>query len=151
VAQGVTVGEVITLAGGLTADAFPEGIRLFRTAEVAAATEYIERLKGQLEAAVAVNQRSLLSGTGGDPRDVQALQITIAQQEAEIARLANARATGRLLGIDFIGLLAGRDNADVAVQDGDVIEIPIRPGTLRIYGEVMNAGSLRFEPKLRVP
>ena len=151
VAQGATVAEVIALAGGVTDEAFVEGIRLFRISEIAAAEEYIERLKQQLEAAVSVNQRALLGAGGGNANDIAALQITIAQQEAEIARLARARATGRLLGVDFPGLLGGRPEANISVQDQDIIEVPVRPGTLRIYGEVMNAGSLQFDTGLTVP
>lgn len=150
-AQGATLGQVMALAGGLSDQAFVEGIRLFRQSEVAAAAEYIERLKQQLEAAVAVNQRALVGGGSGAEEDFKALQVTIAQQEAEIAKLAKARATGRLLGLDFRGLLIeARSESDVVLQDGDLIEVPIRPGTLRVFGEVMNPGSLRHEDGLRV-
>jgi polysaccharide export outer membrane protein len=36
------------------------------------------------------------------------------------------------------------------LRNGDVIDIPSRPGTVRVYGEVMSPTSLRFESNLKV-
>ena len=148
VPNGTTVGQLLALAGGLTGDAFIPGIRLFRTSEQAQAQEYIEELRSRLQGAVAVNKRQLV-GTAED-QDTKALQQTIAQQENELVRLQRAKATGRMLGIDFAGLIAGRPEADLPLQSGDRIEIPAQPNTIRIFGEVMNPGSLKFEPNLKV-
>lgn len=148
VPNGTTLRELFELAGGMTEDAFVPGIRLFRETERLQAAEYLNELRNRLQGAVAVNKRQLAGTT--TETDTKGLEQTIIQQENELVRLQHAQATGRMLGIDFAGLLGDRPEADLPLQSGDRIEVPAKPGAIRIFGEVMNPGSLRYDPHLRV-
>lgn len=146
--HGTTVSQLLLIAGGLTPDAFPGGIRLFRESEKAAGARFLEDMRAQLEGAVNINRNRLTQAHSSD--DAESLQLTIANQEQGLVRLQKSRATGRLTGVDFPGILEGRAAADLQLRDGDVIEIPARPLAVRVLGEVMSPGSLRFEGNLRV-
>lgn len=147
-AHGTTLSQVLQIAGGLTPDAFVDGIRLFRESEKEAGTRFLEEMKAQIEGAVAVNRTRLTQAHSSD--DAETLQLTIANQEQGLLRLQKARATGRLTGIDIRGMLDGRVGVDLELRDGDTIEVPTRPQAVRVLGEVMSPGSLRFEANMKV-
>lgn len=145
--RGTTLRQALTIAGGLTADSFPQGMRFYRVSEAKEAQRQLEEMVRQLSQAVAVNQQQL--ATANTPTGQKILQATVMQQEAELARMQRATATGRMAGIDLLRVAAGDESADFVLQNGDSIEIPSRPGTIRVLGEVMVPGSLRVEPGLR--
>lgn len=147
--RGVTLTRALAIAGGLTDDAFPAGARIYRASEAAEQQRYLQDLADRLERALIVNREQF--GTATSLLGRQSLQTTIANQEAELARMRKATATGRLAGVDLATALAGHAEADLVLVNGDAIEIPIRPGTIRVMGEVMVPSSLRYEPGLRAP
>ncbi len=146
VPAGTSLSAIIALAGGLTERAFPEGAALYRESEKAAAIEHLKDLAQRLEGAVTVNKRRLSDA----PLDADraGLQATIANQEAELVRIRTAQATGRLAGLHFADLIVGKAN-DLQLHRGDVLHVPTRPGTVRVLGEVMSPGSIRFEGEMR--
>lgn len=145
---GTTLGEALAITGGLTRWAFPEGARFFRVSEAEVAQRHLEMMMQDLGKAVAINERQLTQAN--DPQGREILQQTVIQQELELERMQRAQATGRMAGVDLLGILAEIDGADFVLQDGDRLVIPKRPGTIRVLGQVMTPGSLRFEPDLRV-
>ncbi|HYE06273.1 MAG TPA: SLBB domain-containing protein [Planctomycetota bacterium] len=146
VPAGTSLSAIIALAGGLTERAFPEGAALYRESEKAAAIEHLKDLAQRLEGAVSVNKRQLADA----PLDADraGLQATIVNQEAELVRIRTAQATGRLAGLHFADLIVGKAN-DLQLHGGDVLHVPTRPGTVRVLGEVMSPGSIRYEGAVR--
>jgi protein involved in polysaccharide export with SLBB domain len=53
-------------------------------------------------------------------------------------------------GVNLEQILAGKAEADQVLQNGDLIDLPPRPGTIRVLGEVMVPGSLVFVENLSV-
>lgn len=145
--RGTTLRQALKIAGGLTEDSFPQGTRFYRVSEAKEAQRQLDEMVRQLSQAVAVNQQQL--ATANTPTGQKILQATVLQQESELARMQRATATGRMAGIDLQRISAGEESADFVLQNGDAIEIPSRPGTIRVLGEVMVPGSLRVEPGLR--
>jgi protein involved in polysaccharide export with SLBB domain len=145
---GTTLSQALAIAGGTTRWAFPEGLKFFRPSEAAAAEERLGLIRAQLAQAKSVNEALLNQAT--DREDRQRLQATVVNQETELARMEKAQATGRMTGIDLVNILAGDAEADFQLQNGDRIVIPKRPDTIRVLGQVMTPGSLRFEPGLKV-
>jgi protein involved in polysaccharide export with SLBB domain len=144
---GTTLRNVLVLAGGFTAQAFPRGARLERVSERRAQEEQLKEMSRRLSSTVAINQRRL-TGADNEP-DKKALEASIANQQAELVRMQTAGATGRLAGIRFTDVFTGDKDADVPLADGDLITIPPVPRSIRVVGEVMAPGSMVFELGLR--
>ncbi|MFW5829953.1 MAG: SLBB domain-containing protein, partial [Planctomycetota bacterium] len=145
---GTTLGQALAIAGGLTEWAFPAGARFFRASEAEVAEEQLDNLMRQLQQSKAVNESLLNNAT--DPSGRAALERTIVNQQIELERMQRAQATGRMTGVDVRGILALAPGTDFTLQEGDRLSIPMRPGTIRVLGEVMTPGSLRFEEGLQV-
>jgi protein involved in polysaccharide export with SLBB domain len=145
---GTTLGQALEIAGGLTKWAFPRGTHFFRASEAAIAQEQLELLQQQVSESKSINEQKLNSAN--DQRGRIALQQTILNQELELAKMQRAQATGRMSGIDIPGILSGVEGADFQLQDGDRIVVPKYPGTIRVLGQIMTPGSIRFEEGLKV-
>ncbi len=117
-----TLSEVVREAGGLTSDAYPAAGVLLRHG-------YDERL------------------TAGTP-----------EEEAQISRLENLGVSDTdnfkrqmsmrppSVNVDMEkALVQGDHGADVALKDGDEIDIPTRPTTVYVYGFVNNAGFVQYQ------
>lgn len=143
---GTTLGQAIAIAGGLTERAFPAGARYYRESEAEEAVRQLEDMSRRLDQTIAINRRQLAEATTERGRLV--LEQTILKQEQELARIQRAQATGRMSGIDLVAVIDGAQ--ELVLQDGDRLEVPAHPGTIRVLGEVMVPGSLRFEPGLHV-
>lgn len=136
--RGELLSDVISRAGGLTRNAFLDGVIYTREVIKERERVQIKKLAEQLRADVAT--KSLSGGTG-----------SVAPQDAMnmIKQLEDQPPVGRLV-IDLPSILAGQENHDVQVQDGDLLYIPRSDNTISIVGEVQHAGSHRFDSALSV-
>lgn len=134
VPSGTTLGQLVALAGGIEPEAFPRGAKVFRVQEAEAAKQFINDLIRRAEVALAISNRASIEA---DEEAKDEASRNIARQEADLAQLRKSTATGRMAGIDLEGILAKRDGADIVLQDGDKVELPAKPGTVRILGEIM--------------
>ena len=140
---GATLTTVLSVAGGFTQRAFPQGGRLYRNSERMVQEEHLKEMTRRLSSTVGVNQRRL-TGADNEP-DKKALEASIANQQAELVRMQTASATGRMAGVRFADALTGAEGSDIPLADGDLIEIPPIPHSIRVVGEVMAPGSTVFE------
>ena len=144
---GTSLRTVLTLSGGFTSQAFPEGGMLLRASEKAAQEEHLREMARRLKTSVGINERRVV---GADSEtDRKALEATIANQQDELVRMQTAAATGRLSGVRFSDAFAGIEGSDLALSDGDSIIVPARPNSIRILGEVMAPGSVVYVPGMR--
>ena len=139
---GSTLGQAVTLAGGLLPEAFPRGARLYRIQEAEVAKQFLADLLRRTEASLAINKQAAVDAADDESKEDAARNL--ARQEAELVQLRQATATGRMAGVDLARILAGEPGTDQVLQDGDRIDLPARPGTVRILGEVMVPGSQVF-------
>ena len=132
--RGETLSSVLERAGGLTDLAFPEGSVFTRV-------ELREREREQLERA-------------GEPleRDLAALSVTDpdvgdhdhGRPVAARANCANTVPTGRWV-IRLDDLVAGDEDADIVLKDGDSCIVPDVRQEVTVLGEVQYATSHVFE------
>lgn len=113
------ISEVIKRAGGLSAQAYPKGATLVRKFHIS--KQEAERKSKQL------NELS-------DNSQEVSLKVAPVQEE-----------TNESIGIDLVKALEEPgSNADMLLQDGDIIKIPKEPQTVRIQGEILYPTSTRY-------
>jgi protein involved in polysaccharide export with SLBB domain len=142
--KGETLREVLARAGGLTVMAFPEGGVFTRMDLKVLEQQQIDRLAERMRSDLA--SLALAAANAGQSDAAQALQ----SGQALLAQLQGAKATGRFV-IDLPGLLISstRSEKDVVMRDGDELFIPKKRQEVTVIGEVQNASSHLYLPKLR--
>ena len=122
VEDSTLLSEVLERAGGFTPQAIIPEARLLRKSALIDKDPEYERLRGT-------------------PRD----QMSKLEYEYLVMR-ESSQNIGRVV-VDFSKLfLTGDSNEDVALRDGDVIEVPRSPGVVHVTGRVARAGGVVFEP-----
>ena len=128
--QKETIADLIQRAGGLKPTAYAEGTMLIRR------SEYLKE-EGEL-----TNYRGAIK---------RAKVLTILENDTNTYTAAEAKFDlPEAIGIDLATLLANPNSeANMALQDGDVISIPRKLSTVRVRGEVLNPGKIKHLDKLR--
>jgi protein involved in polysaccharide export with SLBB domain len=146
VARGETLRSVMKRAGGLTALAFPQGSIFTR--------EFLKERERQQVKVLADRLRQDLSSlalqgaqTGG-PAAAQASE-TLAIGQSLLSDLQSAEPVGRLV-IDLDKVLSAEPGSsdDVILRNGDRLRIPRQVQEVTVIGEVQNATSHLFTPRL---
>ena len=133
-----TLSDLIQRAGGIKPEGFAMGA--FFTRESARESqreqigEYIDRLR----------------------RSFAARSLTRESQNTDFATLApvieamdNFEPVGRFV-VDIPSVMLGDESADITLQDGDALHIPLNPGAVSVVGEVRRTGVFRHQADLRV-
>lgn len=135
--RGETLGELIARAGGLTDQAYPYGTVFTRRSVALEQRESFNRMARELRSSLAAALAQ--PGTEG--------QRAAAAAEA-VERLATSlqgiEPTGRMVVEADPTVLQVRPDLDTVLHPGDRIEIPRRPSTVTVSGQVMNPTSLQF-------
>jgi len=137
-----TLRSVLRRAGGLTPDAYIYGSQLTRESARIDQQKSLNELARTMEVQIRQTAVSVAASTqlGDLPQMMQA-------EEAIIAQLHNARASGR------VALsVRPKDNKltdfpDMMMEDDDRLMIPHTPSTVSVVGDVYNPGSFIFEPR----
>lgn len=131
--SGETLASLISRAGGLTENAFADGAIFTREAVREAEKQRARELSQEIQRGYAA---SILTQEQAKTLDIDIIK--------EISTgLTNADAQGRLL-VDVNRALAGREDADIELLDGDKLVIPERTNTISIVGEVRRSSSHGF-------
>jgi polysaccharide export outer membrane protein len=134
--RGERLSSLLARAGGLTDLAFPEG-SIFTRVEIQ------ERQREQLEALAQRIERDLAAVSVSEPNASQ----TITAGQSLIRQLRESVATGRWV-IRLDDLVAGNDEADVVLKDGDQLLVPDERQEVTVLGEVQYATSHVYERDL---
>ena len=138
--SGERLSSVLKRAGGITARAFPQGLVLIR--------ESVQRMQAiELEKFIAAQKQRLISeaasySAGAAPiagqMNQQGEATTLQIQLQALDQLANRLPLGRVvLKTESIEALEGNE-ADVLLEEGDQITVPVRPTVVNIIGAVRN-------------
>ena len=134
--KGETLSDVIGRAGGFTDNASPESAVLTREAVAALEAERAAQFARDIQTTFATR---LLT------------EETTTQGMAEISQIVSSLQTiegaGRLL-IDLPAAMSGDVDADLEVEDGDRIAIPVLSNTVSVVGEVKRQGTHSFQGDL---
>ncbi len=131
--RGERLSEVISRAGGLTAQAYPYGAVFTRERVKKAQQAGFQRAARELNSAAVFASAK----KGIDPLAVIALQ--------EITKDLNAlEAVGRMVIEADPTVLQVRPEFDTVLEPGDRLFIPKRPNSVLVIGDVLNPGALQF-------
>jgi polysaccharide export outer membrane protein len=134
--KGETLSDVIKRAGGFTDNASPESAVLSREAVAALEAERAAQFARDIQTTFATR---LLT------------EETTTQGMAEISQIVSSlqavEGAGRLL-IDLPAAMSGDLDADLEVEDGDRIVIPVLSNTVSVVGEVKRQGTHSFQGEL---
>jgi polysaccharide biosynthesis/export protein len=131
--RGEKLSSLLARAGGLTDLAFPAG-GVFTRVEIQ------QRQREQLELLAQRVERDLAAISVSDPN----ASDTITAGQSLIDQLRNSTPTGRWV-IRLDDLVAGDDEADVVLKDGDTLLVPDERQEVTVLGEVQYATSHVYE------
>ena len=146
--RGETLGQLIARVGGLTSNAYLYGAEFTRESARRDQQERLDQYIRDLERDSQGMANRLQSQAGSDDPAVvregqEALRRTIAQ-------LRTVKARGRVA-LGFSDEDTKLDAlAQIELEDGDQLYVPMRPATVHVLGAVYNAGSLLHKREWRV-
>ncbi len=141
---GETIRQLVARVGGLSPGAYLFGTEFTRESVRAqqqrSYEETLNRIERDMQSQSAERARSAVA-----PEDAESLKVTVASQQATIARLRSLKATGRIvLELPEDAKLA--DLPDLAIEDGDRVFVPSRPAMVSVFGSVFTEGSFLHRP-----
>jgi len=134
--RGETLSDVIARAGGYTEFAYPSAAVFVRESV---------RMQEQLEIKKLADQLRRDIATRGVSKD--GLNINYSEAQLMLTDLENIKAVGRLV-IDLNALKLGIKEADVQLEDSDVLYVPTIKQTVAVMGEVQHPSTHRFKDGL---
>jgi len=149
VLPGETLQQLVTRAGGLSADAYLYGSEFTRQStrrqQQQRLNDYIDQIALQTSVASANAASSNVSAL-----DTAAAVAARAQNESVLASLRQARSSGRIV------LDVKPDSNNIAqlpplpLEDGDTFIVPHIPSTVNVAGAVYNPNAFVYDPHRRV-
>ncbi len=137
-----TLRSVLQRAGGLSPNSYVYGALLTRESARIKEQKSLDELARTMEVQVRQSAVSLAASTQSGE-----LPQLLAAQQAIIAQLHNARASGRVaLPVKPVDHEL-TDFPDIAMEDNDRLTIPRVPSTVSVVGNVYNPGSFIFQPR----
>ncbi|MEZ8186027.1 SLBB domain-containing protein [Shewanella sp. 5S214] len=134
--RGETLSDVIARAGGYTEFAYPSAAVFVRESV---------RMQEQIEIKKLADQLRRDIATRGVSKD--GLSINYSEAQLMLTDLENIKAVGRLV-IDLNALELGIKEADVQLEDSDVLYVPTIKQTVAVMGEVQHPSTHRFKDGL---
>jgi len=133
--RGERLSELISRAGGLTAQAYPYGAILTRERVKQAEAQALRRAAREIDSALAVLATR---------RNVSAEQLAALSRLSE--QLETAEAIGRVVAEIDPTVLQVRPELDTVLEAGDQIFVPKRPNYITVSGDVLNPTTVQFRP-----
>lgn len=141
--RGETLKAVIVRAGGLTDYAFPEGSVFTRTELKAREQQQVDLLADRVQRDLSI--LALQSAAAGQAGGAGALSLG----QSLLSQLRTTKAVGRLV-IDLPRLVrsSAGSSVDVILRGGDQLNVPRLQQQVTVIGEVQNATSHLYNPRL---
>jgi polysaccharide biosynthesis/export protein len=136
IGRGESLSDVLARAGGLTQYASVNGAVFVRESV---------RQQEQLEIKKLANQLRRDIASRGVSKD--GLQVNYADAQMMLQDLENIKAVGRLV-VDLSALNLGIEEADLQLEDADVLYVPAVKQTVAVMGEVQHPSTHRFKAGL---
>ena len=131
--KGETLSDVIGRAGGFTENASPESAVFTREAVSALEAQRAAQFAQDIQTTFATRLLTEETTTKG-----------MAEISQIVSSLQAIEGEGRLL-IDLTAAMSGDLNADLEVEDGDQLVIPVLSNTVSVVGEVKRQGTHSFQ------
>jgi len=145
---GETLRQLVTRVGGVTPQAYLFGAELTRESTRKNQEERLKQailqFEQDLQRAAATRARNVTSA-----EDAASLKAEAEAQQAMVARLRTLKPTGRIV-LELPENASPADFPDIALEDGDRLAIPQRPGMVSVFGTVFNESSFLYRPEKNV-
>lgn len=141
ITRGEHLSDLLMRAGGLTSNAYPYGTVFLRRAIAAREEDTYRREAKEIE-----NQLLMAMGRRNANEKLSPDAFTALQ--GYVNQLSNQKALGRVTVIADPAVLAAHPNQDPMLEPGDYVYVPPRPYAVSVLGEVLQPGSLPFNPDL---
>ncbi|QYJ88058.1 SLBB domain-containing protein [Shewanella mesophila] len=138
ISRGETLKDVIERAGGFTSYAYLPSAVFVRESV---------RLQEQLEIKKLADQLRRDIATRGVSKDGDVVNYSDAKMM--LTDLENIEAVGRLV-VDLSAISIGIEQADLQLEDSDVLYVPSTKQTIAVMGEVQHAATHRYKQGLTV-
>lgn len=138
--RGERLSEIVTRAGGLTAESYPEGSVFTRTRVQEQEQRAFQRAALDLESGLA---EALASGNIQQKSDSNPQAVVLAVRDLA-ERLRQTQPVGRVVVEADPTVLDARPELDTILEPGDQLHVPKRPNHVTVSGEVLNPGTIQF-------
>jgi polysaccharide biosynthesis/export protein len=144
---GETLRDVVRRAGGLTPHSYLYASRLTRISTQQQEEEQLRQSTEKMESELTAKYANSPPQPGQSAADQQA---QLSMQQAAIARLSAAAASGRVIMNMKPDASTLEDIPNLAIEDGDTFYIPPRMSTVQVAGAVYNANAFLQQPGRRL-
>ena len=139
---GETLRQLVTRVGGITPQAYVFGAEFTRESTRKNQEERLKQAILQYEQdvqrAAATRARNVTSA-----EDAASLKAEAEAQQAAIGRLRTLKPTGRIV-LELPETPTVADLPDIALEDGDRLLVPQRPGMVSVFGTVFNESAFLY-------
>lgn len=142
--KGESLSSVIERAGGFAPKAYLVGAKFTRVSVQQDQQKRMEEILARTEQDIAKKQSELAS-IATSKEELEATKASLDALSRNVNHLKSAKAEGRLV-IRLKPLEQFRgSNHDLELMGGDVLEVPPRPSSVNIFGQVYNTTSIIHE------
>lgn len=147
---GESLRQLVVRVGGLSPNAYLFGAELVRESTRAQQQknliDVVDRLEKEMQGSAISRGRNAIDAT-----ESATLKSEMDAQQAMIARLRQAKATGRIaLGLPAAETVSIKDLPDLVLEDGDLFVVPAKPSTVNVVGSVYGQSAYLYAPGKRV-
>ena len=147
--KGETLRELMFRLGGSTDTGYIYAIQLKRESVRRSQQLKLDELAERFEREVESAATSRLAGT--TDRDAVSIQAAELERQRRVAqKLRTVKAEGRIVLELENGNAQLKNLPDLALQDGDSIFVPRKPGTVEVLGSVFQSNSFIYKPRRNV-
>jgi polysaccharide biosynthesis/export protein len=146
VVPGETLSALIKRAGGFTAQAHVFGLDFRRESTRLLQQQNLDKVVKRLESQILSDTQAKLQNINSTEQ-AQAADANAKANQLRLANLRNLKATGRVsftLDPDKLVL------PDIALEDGDSVNVPNRSAFVGVYGAINNENALLWKPGITV-
>ena len=137
IVPGEMLSSVLSRAGGIAENGFPQGAILIKVEAKKREQEQLERLIGSIQRNVLAQSQTREQESGVSSVD--------GQSDLEFFQgVLEKGAVGRVV-IDLPAITAGNADADIQLEAGDTLFVPEFSNTISVIGEVRQPGNFRYE------
>jgi polysaccharide export outer membrane protein len=140
--EGITLGELIDIAGGFTEHAYLEAAIFTKRSVKKLQTEALENLVRETRLRLLAEQRAIMGSISSEEDKLAQMQY-IKMQEQQLESIKQIQDPGRVV----INLL-DPNQLNIPLENGDEIKVPKLTGTVQVIGEVYNATGIAYEEGL---
>jgi protein involved in polysaccharide export with SLBB domain len=147
VSPGETLRDVVRRAGGLTPHSYLYASQLTRVSTKQQEEEQLRQSTEKMQSELMAKYANSAPQPGQSATDQQ---TQLSMQQAAIARLAAAAASGRVIMNMKPDASTLEDIPNLTIEDGDTFYIPPRMSTVQVAGAVYNANAFLQQPGRRL-